>query len=64
MLAFGAGRGELHQRDTDGMPKLREVGTVMRGLLATVLGWRVEPLEVFSKESRAAPRPALESLVG
>ena len=64
-LALAASRGELRQRDTEVMPELPEVETVRRGLLATVLGWRVESVEVLSKQSLAAPGPALDrQLVG
>src|SRR5664280_126175 len=58
-------RQEIHQRDTEVMPELPEVETVRRGLLATVLGRRVESVEVLSKQSLAAPGPALDrQLVG
>ena len=45
------------------MPELPEVETVRRGLLATVLGRRVESVEVLSEQSLAARRPELDSLV-
>lgn len=47
------------------MPELPEVETVRRALLATVLGRRVESVEVLSKQSLAVPGPALDrQLVG
>ena len=45
------------------MPELPEVETVRRGLLATVLGRRVESVEVLSGQSLTAPRPALDNLL-
>jgi formamidopyrimidine-DNA glycosylase len=45
------------------MPELPEVETVRRGLLATVLGRRVESVEVLSKQSLAPPRPAFDGLI-
>ena len=45
------------------MPELPEVETVRRGLLATVLGRRVESVEVLSRQSLAAPRRAFEGLL-
>jgi len=45
------------------MPELPEVETIRRGLLATVLGRRVESVEVLSKQSLAPPRPAFEGLI-
>ena len=47
------------------MPELPEVETVRRGLRGTVLGRRVESVEVLSRQSLAVPGPALErQLVG
>ena len=62
-LALAPSRGELRQRDTDVMPELPEVETIRRGLLATVLGRRVESVEVLSRQSLAAPRRAFQDLL-
>lgn len=45
------------------MPELPEVETVRRGLEATVIGRRVESVDVLSESSLPAPRPRLDSLV-
>jgi formamidopyrimidine-DNA glycosylase len=45
------------------VPELPEVENIRRGLIATVVGRRVEAVDVLSESSLAVPRATLESLV-